>query len=236
MHHQRAFFFNSLFLGKQRREGGCSKEEDEFAIFGFKPYYYPFFLSKVLPRHRHFANFLSWIEVWIDWYKQVRSNWLVDSEQVIYLPTITRHDMMTLNDYIPILYHYVHTGVAQWVTTGTGDKEEWPTSLAWDHKGGIIVMGGFTSSTLTIGTTTISNLNPTIGGSSVDTTTDVFLMKVGTTDGSLVWLRHYGGEYDEYPYKVSSSSNKYTRPFCDRYQTQLQWAARSSTGKSKDCS
>lgn len=84
------------------------------------------------------------------------------------------------------------------------------SSIRTDVSGNVFVTGSFDSSTITIGSTTLTNAggyNPgSAGGGQGDPCTDMFILKCDPT-GNVLWVKSAGGTGNEYVASVSADPN-----------------------------
>ena len=84
----------------------------------------------------------------------------------------------------------------QWAKSAGGNSDDFTCSSAVDAAGNVYVCGYYYSSTITFGTTTLTNANS--GGS----TADMFLSKYDT-HGNLLWAKNAGGTGEEVAISVA---------------------------------
>ncbi len=96
------------------------------------------------------------------------------------------------------LVKYNSAGTVLWAkhTTGAND-EEIRNGLSVDVLGSVYMTGKFYGSTLSFGTTTLTNLHPTEG--------DIFLAKYDSA-GSIIWARSWGGNNNDETYKSATDA------------------------------
>ncbi len=87
---------------------------------------------------------------------------------------------------------YDSTGKVLWARSGTGIGNDIPTAAGADNYGNIYVTGKFSSSTLTFGSTTLTNA----GGY------DIFLVKYDLF-GDFKWAKSNGGTADDIPHAIA---------------------------------
>lgn len=96
----------------------------------------------------------------------------------------TRSSEETLAGYVA---RYTTAGQLAWVQVFSGDVGTYPTSLAIDSSGNVVV-GGYTyANRLTLGSTTLSNKG----------STDAFLAKLSSS-GNFLWAQSWGGTGADY--------------------------------------
>jgi len=104
-------------------------------------------------------------------------------------------DTITVTNTAPdnnvfFLTKYNASGNALWVRS-TGDSNfVGGTSLGIDASGNVYVGGAFSSPTVTFGSTTLTNADPTASSN------DIFLVKY-TTAGNVIWAKGFGGTSED---------------------------------------
>jgi len=83
-----------------------------------------------------------------------------------------------------------------WARSAGGTSDDFGYSVSTDVNGNVLVTGTFGSSSLTFGTTVLTNA----GGS------DIFIVKYDA-GGNLLWAKSAGGTSTDYGYSVSSDAN-----------------------------
>ena len=84
------------------------------------------------------------------------------------------------------LVKYDSAGSVVWAKSAGGNRDDESRSVTTDATGNIYITGYFSSPTITLGTTTITN----VGGN------DIFIMKFDS-DGNVLWAKSAGGINDE---------------------------------------
>ncbi|MEI6853496.1 MAG: SBBP repeat-containing protein, partial [Bacteroidota bacterium] len=121
------------------------------------------------------------------------------------------------------LTKYASNGVVIWAQSavGTLNKTDWATSVALDATGNVYLTGRFSSSTMTFGSYTLTNV-----GSS-----DIFLAKYNSS-GTVLWATSAGGASYEYPYSVAvdPSGNVYVAGYFDSSSLSFGSTTLTNTG------
>ncbi|MCW3102739.1 MAG: type sorting protein [Bacteroidetes bacterium] len=89
-----------------------------------------------------------------------------------------------LNDFFIVKYD--PTGTVLWARNGVGGNDEYAQAVSVDPSGNIFVTGGFGSSSLTIGSTTLYNASSTLGDM------DMFIAGYDPS-GNVIWAYSAGG-------------------------------------------
>ena len=91
-------------------------------------------------------------------------------------------------------------GSAIWTKSAKGLKYDYSTSIAVDAAGNSYITGSYYSTTLSFGTTVISN-----SGNNKDTA-DIFVAKYDS-DGKLIWAKSAGGASDDFSNSIAVDGN-----------------------------
>jgi len=100
---------------------------------------------------------------------------------------------------------YAPSGYLLWAVSAGGTGDDAGTAVSADANGNVLAAGNFSSSAITFGTTTLTNVGSPGGY-------DLFLVKFGPT-GSVVWATSAGGITSDYAYALA------TDPSGDVYMT-----------------
>ena len=106
-------------------------------------------------------------------------------------PTITfgTTTLINTNAFSDIfIVKYDANGNVLWAKSASGKTQDTGIGITTDANGNILVTGGFTSSTITFGITTLSNADTSLGGA------DIFIVKYDT-NGNVLWAKSAGGNY-----------------------------------------
>lgn len=121
----------------------------------------------------------------------------------------------TNNDADAFVAKFDVSGNCLWAKTIGGIADEYGSAISVDHNGNVFVTGYFVSSSITIGTQTLTNYGDK----------DVFLVKLNT-NGDIIWAKNAGGNYDDEAFGVS----------CDGignvYLTGYYWSSSMNFGSS----
>ncbi len=96
---------------------------------------------------------------------------------------------------------YSATGSLIWAKSFGGAYDDTTTSIATDSSGNLIVVGNFTSPSITIGTTVLTN-----PGIATNYGNDMFIVKYDAS-GNVVWANKAGGALDDHCNSVRVSQN-----------------------------
>ena len=91
---------------------------------------------------------------------------------------------------------YDAAGTVLWAKRAGGADSDYGYSVATDASGNVFVTGSFLSSTITFGTTTLTN-----AGSD-----DIFIAKYDST-GTMIWAKRAGGTNDDYGISVTTDAS-----------------------------
>lgn len=94
---------------------------------------------------------------------------------------------------------YDSSGNAQWVRGGGGSQPDVCRGISADPSGNVFISGFFQSSSILIGTTSLSNSSSTFGFS------DIFVAKYDSS-GNLMWAHDFGGNDNEEIYGISADA------------------------------
>ena len=118
-------------------------------------------------------------------------------------PTITfgTTTLINTNAFSDIfIVKYDANGNVLWAKSASGKTQDTGIGITTDANGNILVTGGFTSSTITFGITTLSNADTSLGGA------DIFIVKYDT-NGNVLWAKSAGGNYSEFGTSVATDAN-----------------------------
>ncbi|MBL4753048.1 MAG: SBBP repeat-containing protein [Flavobacteriales bacterium] len=112
-------------------------------------------------------------------------------------PTLTVGSTSLVNTGVLDLFivKYDSGGNVLWVKSEGGSAADGGSSVSADTSGNIYMTGGFSSPTITFGSTTLTNTDTSF-------TSDVFLVKYNT-DGNVLWAKSAGGSYGDAGASVS---------------------------------
>jgi len=94
---------------------------------------------------------------------------------------------------------YDASGNALWAKNAGGTSDDGGQSVSTDAAGNVFVIGWFNSATISVGTTTLTNVN-------TNNTRDIFIVKYDAS-GNQLWAKRAGGTSIDIPFSASSDAS-----------------------------